>query len=110
MNTTSRLMKSTKSALLIAISLGIGMSANNAWANDNDSANIQDSVQINTTEGERNTSIQTADQYSKDIRDGNTRGNSGSSQTNTQDGLTHGSDNYTGQRNVQRSTNVRTSH
>ena len=107
MHTTSRLMKSTKSALLIAISLGIGMSANNAWANDRDSATVQGTTQINTTEGERNSTIQKTEQYNKDIRDGNTRGNSGTSQTNTQDSLTRGYGNRTDQENDQRSTNVR---
>ena len=105
MNTTSRLIQSAKSALLIAISLGVGMTATSAMAND--SATIQDSYQVNTTEGERNHTIQNSVQDKKEIRDGHTTGNGGSSQGNTQDSFTRGYGNRTDQDNVQRSTNIR---
>ena len=99
--------KSAKTALLVAMSLGIGMTGTNAWANDNDSANVQDSYQVNTIEGERNTSVQTSSQQNRDVRDGYTTGNSGSSQTNTQDGLIRGYGNDNRQHNEQRSTTIR---
>ncbi|AFZ38258.1 hypothetical protein Sta7437_4824 (plasmid) [Stanieria cyanosphaera PCC 7437] len=102
MNTT---FKSAKTALLVAMSLGIGMTGTSVWAND--SANIQDSYEVNTIEGERNTSVQTSTQQNRDFRNGYTTGNSGSSQTNTQDGLIRGYGNYNRQNNEQRSTTIR---
>jgi hypothetical protein len=107
MNKTSKLAQSAKSALLVAMSLGIGMTGTSAWAGDNDSANVQDSYQVNTIEGERNTSVQTSSQQNRDTRDDYTSGNSGSSQTNTQDGLIRGYGNDNRQHNEQRSTTIR---
>lgn len=107
MSTTSRLIQSAKSALLIAISLGVGMTATSAMAND--SANIQKTGQFSTTYGDGNSTYQHTDQDHREIRDGHTRGNSGSSQDNIQDSYTDGYGNHTDQRNEQRSTNVRRS-
>ena len=103
----NRIYNSATSALLVVMSLGIGITAPNAWANDNDNANVQDSYQVNTIEGERNTSVQTSTQDNRDLRDRYTSGNSGSSQTNTQDGLIRGYGNDNRQHSEQRSTTIR---